>query len=261
MPRFDVLPCARDGHGEWCDGVGRSAPAQEADSQDAMGEGVLGCERRGFGVNAFSTLVVAAELAGKADQYRDSGRPRHQCACALECVECSFGVAERQVRAPQGDPYMGVPGVCIGAALQMLDCAGVVVGIEGAKPDSGLAPRAGEEGPAQADSQEGFLTDGGNARTIPCMQREALQKILQTATGLIEKGTTFEVPAEHRVTVYIGREGRGVAVSEVEELKLCDGFLRILAREPGEVYTDYAEVSAIAVKPPKPDTKSRAGFA
>jgi len=93
------------------------------------------------------------------------------------------------------------------------------------------------------------------------MQRDVLQKVLQTATGLVEKGTTYSAPSEHRVTVYLGREGRGVVVSEVEEVRLHDAFVQIIARDAGEVYAEYAEISALSVKPPKGDMKARAGFA
>jgi hypothetical protein len=93
------------------------------------------------------------------------------------------------------------------------------------------------------------------------MQRDVLQKILQTATGILDKGGVFIAPSEHRVTFYIGREGRGVVVSEVEEVRLHDAFAQIVGHDAGEVYAEYSEITAVSVKAPKGDVKPRAGFA
>ena len=93
------------------------------------------------------------------------------------------------------------------------------------------------------------------------MTRETLQSILRGAEGLTEKAGVFRVPSEHRVTFYLGNDGRGIVVNEVEEIKLDDEFLKLTAPEPGQVFTPYAGVYAISVKPPKPNAPKKAGFA
>ncbi|MFT3921886.1 MAG: hypothetical protein QM778_05070 [Myxococcales bacterium] len=93
------------------------------------------------------------------------------------------------------------------------------------------------------------------------MTRETLQSILRAAEGLTDKAGAFRVPSEHRVTFYLGNEGRGIVVNEVEEIKLADDYLQLTAPEPGQVFTPYAAVYAVSIKPPKPNAPKKAGFA
>jgi hypothetical protein len=93
------------------------------------------------------------------------------------------------------------------------------------------------------------------------MTRETLQSILRGAEGLTEKSGAFRVPSEHRVTFYLGTDGRGMVVNEVEEIKLSDDFLVLTAPEPGQVFAPYTAVYAVSIKPPKPNAPKKAGFA
>jgi hypothetical protein len=93
------------------------------------------------------------------------------------------------------------------------------------------------------------------------MTRETLQTILRATEGLTEKAGVFRVPSEHRVTFYLGTDGRGMVVNEVEEIRLADSFVSLTAPEPGQVYSDYTAVYAVSIKPPKPNAPKRAGFA
>ncbi len=93
------------------------------------------------------------------------------------------------------------------------------------------------------------------------MTRETLQSILRGAEGLTEKAGAFRVPSEHRVTFYLGNDGRGIVVNEIEEIKLSDEFVVLTAPEPGQVFTAYASVYAVSIKPPKPNAPKKAGFA
>jgi len=88
-----------------------------------------------------------------------------------------------------------------------------------------------------------------------------LQSILRAAEGLTEKAGAFRVPSEHRVTFYLGNEGGGIVVNEVEEIKLSDEYLQLTAPEPGQVFTPYTSVYAVSIKPPKPNAPKKAGFA
>jgi hypothetical protein len=171
-----------------------------------------------------------------------------------------FGrVARAEVRLAPRELDTEVAGVRLRGAIQVSRRPGEVPRVEGAKAGPRLAGHAAGEVKEQPERRRA-LTEAANARTIPAMQRDVLQKVLQTATGLVEKGGAFLVPSEHRVTVYIGREGRGMMVSEVEELRLHEPFVQVIGRDAGEVYAEYSEVTAVSVKAPKGDAKSRAGF-
>lgn len=105
------------------------------------------------------------------------------------------------------------------------------------------------------------LTHATNARTIRPMTRDVLQTILRASDGIAEKAGAYRVQAEHRVTFYLGSEGRGMTVNEIDEIRLADGYLTLLTRENGTVHTDYPAVFAFSVKPLKNNAPPRAGFA
>lgn len=93
------------------------------------------------------------------------------------------------------------------------------------------------------------------------MTRDVLQAILRSTDGIAEKGGSHRVPTEHRVTVFLGTEGRGMTVNEIDEIKLADAFITLVTRETGNVYADYASVFAISIKATKHSAPPRAGFA
>jgi hypothetical protein len=105
------------------------------------------------------------------------------------------------------------------------------------------------------------LTGKPKPRTIPPMTRDVLQAILRASEGTSEKGGTYRVQPETRVTFYLGSEGRGMTVNEVEGLSLADTFVSLVTKENGTVYVDYAAIFAVAVKPAKNNAPPRAGFA
>lgn len=93
------------------------------------------------------------------------------------------------------------------------------------------------------------------------MTRDVLQAILRASEGTSEKSGTYRVQPETRVTFYLGTEGRGMTVNEVEEIRLADAFVSLLTRESGSVYVDYVAIFAVAVKATKTNAPPRAGFA
>jgi hypothetical protein len=93
------------------------------------------------------------------------------------------------------------------------------------------------------------------------MNRDVLQAILRAEGVSSDKGGVYRVQAEQRVTFYLGTEGRGMTVNEVEEIRLSDTFLTLVTRETGSVHSDYTAVFALAVKPLKDNAPPRAGFA
>lgn len=93
------------------------------------------------------------------------------------------------------------------------------------------------------------------------MNRDVLQAILRAEGISSDKGGVYRVQAEQRVTFYLGNEGRGMTVNEVEEIRLTDLFLTLVTRETGNVHADYTAVFAVSTKPLKNNTPPRAGFA
>lgn len=63
------------------------------------------------------------------------------------------------------------------------------------------------------------------------------------------------------MTLYLGADGRGMVVHEVESLKLHDAFVQITSHELGEIFVAYESVHALAVKPPKESGPTKTGFA
>jgi hypothetical protein len=63
------------------------------------------------------------------------------------------------------------------------------------------------------------------------------------------------------VTLYLGADGRGMVVHDVESLKLHDAYVQISSHELGEVLTGYESIHALAVKPPKESGPTKTGFA
>jgi hypothetical protein len=105
------------------------------------------------------------------------------------------------------------------------------------------------------------LTRSTKPRTIAPMNRDVLQAILRAEGVSPDKGGVYRVQAEQRVTFYLGSEGRGMTVNEVEEVRLADLYLTLVTRETGSVHTDYNAVFALSIKPLKSNTPPRAGFA
>jgi hypothetical protein len=93
------------------------------------------------------------------------------------------------------------------------------------------------------------------------MTRETLQAILRAAAGLQEKSNTFRAKPEQRVTFYLGNDGRGLVVSQVEEVRFEDGFVALKTKEVGQIFADYAALYAVSLQPPKENAPNKAGFA
>ncbi len=105
------------------------------------------------------------------------------------------------------------------------------------------------------------MTANGRAATIRDMTREVLQALLRGAPGVSEKSGTYRVASEHRTTLYLGADGRGMVVHEVESLKLFDLYVQVTSHELGEVFTSYESIHALAIKPPKESGPQKTGFA
>ena len=93
------------------------------------------------------------------------------------------------------------------------------------------------------------------------MTRDTLQIVLRAAVGLQEKAGTFRAPAELRVTFYLGSDGRGMVVSQIEEIRLEEGYILLKTKEIGQIFADYPALYAVSLQPPKENAPKKAGFA
>ena len=85
--------------------------------------------------------------------------------------------------------------------------------------------------------------------------------MLRAAAGLQEKGNTFRAAAEQRVTFYLGSDGRGLVVSQIEEVRLEDAFIALRTKEVAQIFADYGALYAVSLQPPKENAPKKAGFA
>lgn len=92
------------------------------------------------------------------------------------------------------------------------------------------------------------------------MTREALQAILRGAPGVTEKAGTFRVESDHRASLYLGGDGRGITANEIESVKLFDLYVSALSREVGELFCAYESVQALVIKAPKESGPKKTGF-
>jgi hypothetical protein len=104
------------------------------------------------------------------------------------------------------------------------------------------------------------LTPTDKAATIRPMTREALQAILRGAPGVTEKAGTFRVESDHRASLYLGGDGRGITANEIESVKLFDHYVSALSREIGELFCAYESVQALVIKAPKESGPKKTGF-
>jgi hypothetical protein len=104
------------------------------------------------------------------------------------------------------------------------------------------------------------LTATDKAATIRPMTRETLQAILRGAPGVTEKAGTFKVESDHRASLYLGGEGRGIVANEVESVKLFDAYVCASSHDLGEVFCGYESVQAFGVKPPPGSGPKKTGF-
>jgi hypothetical protein len=104
------------------------------------------------------------------------------------------------------------------------------------------------------------LTPTDKAATIRPMTREVLQAILRGAPGVTEKAGTFKVESDHKASLYLGGEGRGIVANEIESVKLFDLYVAASSRELGELSFGYESVQAFGVKPPPGSGPKKTGF-
>ena len=75
--------------------------------------------------------------------------------------------------------------------------------------------------------------------------------MLGAAAGVEAKGSEYTVAEDYSLSVYIGKPGQSMEVSEVESLKLEDAFCQATSREHHTVYlVEYSSLHGLCVRPP-----------
>jgi len=93
------------------------------------------------------------------------------------------------------------------------------------------------------------------------MERPTLEAMLDAATGVDRNGNDYTVAEGHSLSVYIGKPGQAMEVSEVILLRLDGAFCAATSREHNSVYyVEYSSLHGLCVRPPSGGGGRRAGF-
>ena len=93
------------------------------------------------------------------------------------------------------------------------------------------------------------------------MERPTFEAMLDAAEGIDRDGDVCSVAEGYGLSVYIGEPGQAMEVSEVEALRLADGFVEARSREHHQVYyLEYSSLHGLRVRPPSDGGARRAGF-
>ncbi len=85
--------------------------------------------------------------------------------------------------------------------------------------------------------------------------------MLEAATGVERDGSEYTVADDYSLSVYIGRPGQAMEVSEVAAIRLDEAYCEATSREHGSVYyVEYSSLHGLCVRPPKGGGGRRAGF-
>jgi hypothetical protein len=184
---------------------------------------------------------------------------RRDLACSSERAYGSLRVTTRELRTAEIHPIRELAGSRGHRALELCHRKRICAFIKRSPTTLGFRQHATHLDQEQQTQES--LTRTARAATIARMTREVLLSILRDSPAFSEKAGAFKVQAEHRVTFYLGTDGRGIVVHDVTGLTARDGHVEIAAPEPGTIYAAYDYVHALAVKPPKDSALKKAGFA
>jgi hypothetical protein len=95
---------------------------------------------------------------------------------------------------------------------------------------------------------------------MAAMDRDTLVRIFTDAPGLNGKEPRFEVAEDHKVTMYIGRLGRAMEVSDIQAVELGSDYVTIDRGAEGAFYVASEDVHGVSVRPTKAKSERRAGF-
>ena len=85
--------------------------------------------------------------------------------------------------------------------------------------------------------------------------------MLESAIGVERDGSEYTVVEGYSLSVYIGKPGQAMEVSEVVGLKLDAAFCEATSREHSTVYyVEYSSLHGLCVRPPTGGGGRRTGF-
>jgi antirestriction protein len=93
------------------------------------------------------------------------------------------------------------------------------------------------------------------------MERPTFEAMLEAATGVERDRSEYTVAEDYTLSVYIGKPGQAMEISEVTKLKLEAAFCAATSREHSTVYyVEYSSLHGLCVRPPSGGGGRRAGF-
>ena len=93
------------------------------------------------------------------------------------------------------------------------------------------------------------------------MERPTFEAMLEAAPGVERDGSEYTVTEGYSLSVYIGKPGQAMEVSEVAGLRLDAAFCEATSREHSTVYyVEYSSLHGLCVRPPTGGGGRRAGF-
>ena len=93
------------------------------------------------------------------------------------------------------------------------------------------------------------------------MERATLTAMLDQAQGVQGSGDSYTIADGYRVSLYVGKPGQGMEVTEVTKIGLKEGFCEVTAKEHNAAhYLEYSNLHGVTVRPPSGASTRRAGF-
>jgi antirestriction protein len=93
------------------------------------------------------------------------------------------------------------------------------------------------------------------------MERPTFEAMLKAATGVERDGDAYIVAEEYILSLYIGKPGQGMELSQVVRLELAAAFCEASSSEHNTVYyVEYSSLHGLSVRPPTGAGGRRAGF-
>ena len=93
------------------------------------------------------------------------------------------------------------------------------------------------------------------------MERPTFEAMLEAATGVERDGSEYTVAEGYSLSVYIGKPGQAMEISEVAGLRLGELFCEATSREHSTAYfVEYSSLHGVRVRPPSGAGGRKAGF-
>jgi len=93
------------------------------------------------------------------------------------------------------------------------------------------------------------------------MERPTFEAMLEAAAGVERAGSEYTVAEGYNLSVYIGKPGQAMEVSEVATLRLDEAFCEATSREHDTAYyVEYSSLHGLRVRPPSGGAGRRTGF-